>query len=143
MLKLPDVRQRTGWDCGLACAEIVARFWGYPAAPLLAKLPATPLDGLDPRTLEAGLRAEGFNVLAGEMSLSDLASQTAQGRPVVCCASGHWVVVAGVTRSRVHYQDPFLGPRRERIDAWLARWCDGDRSGAQYDKFGISAWRSG
>lgn len=140
MLTVPGLRQKFAYDCGPTCAEAVARFWKHPRGRLRACLPATATDGLDPRTLEAGFRAEGFDVVCGEMLTGDLKWFTRSGRPVICAVRSHWVVVVGVARGSVHYHDPDAGPARKREADWREYWTEGERDGI-WDRFGLVAWR--
>jgi ABC-type bacteriocin/lantibiotic exporter with double-glycine peptidase domain len=114
VLTLPDTRQRSDHDCADAAGQCVVEYWG-----LTKRFPAlaTTTDGTDPRTLEAGFRKLGLRVLSGEASIADLRVWTSAGRPVVCLIheasepDSHWVVVAGVSYRKVHFQDPADGPR--------------------------------
>lgn len=134
ILSLPDVRQERDDNCGTAAAEVVRRFYGIRerAADL-----ANPIQGTAPDTLAAVLRSLGLNVLAGQMlgGVADLQHFTRLGYPVVCCVTlngaGHWVVVAGVARGRVHFHDPLAGPRKLPLSEWLDCWRDTSAETAQ------------
>jgi ABC-type bacteriocin/lantibiotic exporter with double-glycine peptidase domain len=137
-LTLPDVRMRDSFDCGAACVEAAAAFWGVRCRP--ARL-ANPAQGMAPDTVEAVLRSIGLAVLSGTMAAADLRHLTRTGRPVLCPTGlygGHWVVVAGVARGRVHYHDPAAGPARLGLAAWDAAWGDTSRSGQAFARWGIA-----
>ena len=138
LLDVPDTRQRGDYDCGAACVDAVAAFFGKrkrgPAAL------ANPIQGMSPDTVEAVLRSLGFGILSGAMTVADLGHLTATGRPVLCPVAdhgGHWLVVRGVARDKVHVMDPDAGFRRVPRDGWLAGWRDVSRSGHRYDRWGI------
>ena len=144
MLDLPDIRQRTDWDCGAACVEAVVRFYGRPLPQLIPRL-ATPTDGTQPDTLKAAFYAAlGPNVVSAPMTLGILRGFIADGKPVVCAVipegeeTGHWVVVRGVTPKRVYYHCPTNGRESLPHGEWLACWRDDDDS--PWQQWGISAW---
>jgi ABC-type bacteriocin/lantibiotic exporter with double-glycine peptidase domain len=76
------------------------------------------------------------------MTLDDLRHHHRLGRPVVCLVridgGGHWVVVRGVTRSRVHFHDPADGRQSLPFAEWESRWIDTDRAGTVFRQHGIS-----
>jgi ABC-type bacteriocin/lantibiotic exporter with double-glycine peptidase domain len=139
ILDLPDLRQSSDFDCSDACLRIVFRFFGRARSPAVA----TPVDGADPRALEAAFRRAGFFAQAGDgLTPLDLRFHTRLGHPVVCLVTnhdgvGHYVVVAGVARGFVHYQDPETGPGRERAAAFFARWRDSDHDGRRFNRWAI------
>lgn len=135
MLELPDIRQRTDWDCGKAVVQCVLGFFETQADTRL--LLTNPMDGTDPRAIEALLRKIGRHVVSGEMTIEDLRYFTKSGRPVIAVVNGHYVVVAGLTRARVCYQDPLVGPMRCRIKDFAGWWREADRLGVTYNQFGI------
>lgn len=136
MLQLPDIRQRTGWDCGKAAVECVLRFFGSSAD--LRKLGTSPMDGTDPRAIETCLRLSNHQVISGEMDLDDLRYFTKTGRPVIAVVNGHYVTVAGIARGKVHYQDPWTGPCKCKPGDFLGWWKEADRLGVTYRHFGIA-----
>lgn len=140
LLDIPDVRQASDYDCGAACLDAVAQFHGLRVRGP-ARL-ANAVQGMSPDTVEAVLRALGLPVLSGTMAVADLRHLTRTGRPVLCPvarAGGHWVVVRGVARGKVHFHDPAAGPGAEREADWLAGWRDVARSGAEFARWGIGA----
>ena len=143
MIALPDIRQRTTFDCGTACFVLVCRTLGVRIAydDALTLLHTNEIDGTDYRTLEASFRSQGLRVLSGEMDADDLRSLTGRGRPVVAALSNHWVVVAGVSRGRVAYHDPETGPVRLGVGEFTARWRELDRTGSALEGFGLAVWR--
>jgi len=140
-LILPDLRQTTGYTCGLTCARIIYDFLG-----VRGKLPAaTPHDGTDPMALESAFRVSGLSVQSGTMDLRDLWHHTRQGRPVVCLVTyqgcGHYVVVGGVERNRVHYQCPEIGPSAEYASEFEKKWQDlSHRWGHDFKHHGVAVW---
>lgn len=83
-----------------------------------------------------------LSVLSGTMTVDDLRHLTRTKRPVVCPVTlpdgnGHWVVVRGVLRGRVHIHCPIFGPHAQPVAAWLSRWYDSTSKGHEYDRWGI------
>jgi ABC-type bacteriocin/lantibiotic exporter with double-glycine peptidase domain len=139
VIQIPDVRQQDDFDCGAAVVRAVLRLYDKRPPHAVDAL-ANPVQGLAPDTVEAVFRAAGLPVLAGNLTLDDLRHFTRLGRPVVCPTAidgGHWVAVAGVGRSRVHYHDPLRGPRSMAFPQWLESWRGSTRYGHHYDAFGI------
>ena len=143
LLDIPDVRQREDFDCGAAALDAVARFYGVrERGPVRL---ANPVQGMSPDTVEAWLRAVGFGVLSGTMRVADLAHLTRTGRPVLCpitgAGGGHWVVVRGVTRTRVHFHCPTNGARWWPHALWVSAWLDSSRTGQAFARWGICPTR--
>lgn len=141
VIDLPDYRQPTDASCGQTAAKVVYGYFGRRGV----RPQGTPIDGTDPRTLESALRLAGLVVQSGSMDADDLKHHTRKGRPVVCLVTeadgtGHWVVVAGVRRGRVHFHCPLVGPRVEPVAAFAARWHDSDRVAVRYEQWGIACW---
>lgn len=141
MLIPPDVRQVEDHDCGPACLRSVLQLFGRPDS---RPIPHTPQDGCDPRTVEHVLRQHGLQVIAGEMSIADLAHHTRAYRPVMCPiqlhGSGHWVIVAGVVNGHVWFHDPLAGMSSLRLGQFLSNWHDTDRLPAIWDSWGVAVW---
>lgn len=145
-MKLPDIRQQSNHDCGLAACRIVARLFRRRWTPeLTARLGTNPMDGTDPRAIESTLRHIGWGVISGEMSIEDLRHHTALERPVICLITrggiGHYVVVGGIDCGRMHVQCPADGPIITSRTKFLTAWQDVDRLGATYHQFGLAVWK--
>lgn len=140
LLTLADVRQKSDHDCGTACLDVVCRFWGVrERGPV--KL-ANPISGMAPDVIESVLRSLGFQLVTGTMSVDDLRHFTRAGRPVLCpvgIEGGHWVVVAGVVRNRVHFHDPLTGAASLPAASWVTVWRDATRNGHEFRQWGIAA----
>ena len=145
ILNLPDVRQRNNWSCSEAAVRTVFEYHGAKG-----KLPvSSPIDGADPRTLEGALHRAGLVLQSGRMDLEDLRFHTRKGRPVICLVrnqnndSGHYVVVAGVSRGQVHFQCSTYGFAKQKAGAFEDRWWDIDRGGMKIVSWGIAVWGEG
>lgn len=141
----PDCRQADGWSCGIVTVRVCLELLGWPkvlSEDLAALVPATPLDGCDPRTIEAVFRRFGLAAVAGEMDWRDLAYHTARGRPVACLAqssgSGHWVTVWRASSRRVRWHCPNAGLRSASPSSFGRDWWDWDRLGVEYRGFGVA-----
>lgn len=142
LLKIPDIRQGTDYDCGAACIDAVCRYWGRRSRGPVSL--ANPVQGMAPETVAAWLRSLGAKVLSGSLfGVADLQHFTRAGLPVLCpitaAGGGHWVVVRGVERGRVYYHCPVEGEVSVRAAQWLDQWRDHTDSGHTYDRWGIVA----
>jgi predicted double-glycine peptidase len=142
-LELPDVRQRHDHDCLTAAWKTVYKWHMGRTMRPLADL-SSPINGTDPATAEAVIRVlHGWNVLAGEMLTGDLKYFADTYRPVICPITtpdgGHYVVVSGVDRYRVHFHDPDKGSRDMTRAKWLEAWRDTGKT-AVYLCWGLVAW---
>lgn len=138
ILALPVYYQRNNYSCGPVAVRIALDYLGARGR----RVPASPIDGTDPRTLESALWLAGVAVQAGQMDVDDLRHHTRKGRPVIALVQedgvGHWIAVAGVERGRVHSVCPVRGVVAERSDEFDGRWWDSDRFGAEYVRWGLA-----
>jgi hypothetical protein len=140
ILALPDVRQPDDHSCGPAAVACVDRFFGRSVMVLPL---ANPVQGCSPDVVEGEFRRRTWGVVSGTMRVDDLKHLTATGRPVLCPVSllgGHWVVVAGVERNRVHYHCPLNGRESVPVKRWYEIWTDETVKGHPYRHWGICAW---
>lgn len=144
---LRDIRQKESHDCGIAAWKTVYQ-WHTDKRPRPAVDLSNGIQGLDPATLESKIRVgRSWNVVAGEMLVDDLRHYCDTLRPVICLITrdfegekcGHYVVVAGIYRGKVHYQDPYDGPHAVRIADWCDSWHDRGRY-ADFPNWGLVAW---
>jgi ABC-type bacteriocin/lantibiotic exporter with double-glycine peptidase domain len=139
LLDVADIRQDEDYNCGDAAVDAALSVYGL-TRPRRSKL-ANAVQGLSPDTVEAVLRALGLGVLSGEMTVDDLRHFTRAGRPVLCCVAwdgGHWVVVRGVERSRVHVQCPIRGRVPVPVAEWDRAWSDETVRGRAFVRWGIA-----
>jgi predicted double-glycine peptidase len=143
LASVPDVRQSTGYTCGVAALQAVLAHWGTSEREdrLAARLHSTPEAGTHPAeivrvAMEFGLSAE----LREGLSLADLEAALAAGTSVIVdlqawrdktdipwtetWEDGHYMVLLGVDASNLYFEDPsLLGvrgviPRAEFVDRW-------------------------
>lgn len=138
LLDLPIVRQRDAHSCGAAVFRCVTQYWEGRGR----RIKSHPHYGTHPDALELAFHAAGYHVLAGGMDLEQLKLTTARGWPVCCLVKsegeGHWVVVRGVWRNRVHLMDPADGLTSVPAADWLAGWSDFDRRGTVFRRYGLA-----
>jgi ABC-type bacteriocin/lantibiotic exporter with double-glycine peptidase domain len=141
ILDVPVVLQTSGYDCGTAAARAVFRFHGRQLPDLSALGVPSPIDGTDPRVLEAVCRRAGFGVESGESRLDTLRHHVREGRPAQVLVQrdgcGHWAVVCGVARGRVHLMDPSSGPAVLPVAQFEASWRDVCRDGTLYYRWAV------
>jgi predicted double-glycine peptidase len=138
-------RQITDYSCGASALRAVLSYWGKEVdeAELMALLRTNSEVGTYPEDIAKGARSLGFDAeVAENLTLDQLERHTADGRPVIALAqvwlserdagrpleeiwdNGHYVVVLGVDRDHVHFQDPFIRmskafvPRKTFEDHW-------------------------
>lgn len=144
ILGVPELRQNADHDCGRAAAEAACLAVGAKFDP--RRFVADPVDGIEPGEMERQLRGIGLDVLAGNMTVPKLKAVTELGCPVLtpirADGVGHWVVVKGVARGRVHVMDPWPGGRQwYSVADFLDRWSDETRQGSRYVRWGICVGR--
>lgn len=140
LIDLPEVKQRGEHDCGSAVFRCITAYWEGKGR----RHKADALYGTHPDSLEPEFRRAGYRVLSGEMDLTALKHLTAMGWPVACLVKadgeGHWVVVRGVVRGRVHLMDPIDGLVSVRATDWERDWHDFDRRGTVFRRYGLAVW---
>lgn len=144
ILDIQGAVQQTDYSCGDACIDTVIRYHGVRTNVGVLRL-ANVYSGMSPETIESLLRKAGLAILSGKMTVADLAHFTKTERPVICPITvpdegGHYVVVTGVARGRVHLHDPSEGKRSVKVADWEANWSDTSSHGHAYDKWGIVAF---
>lgn len=142
-LAVEHVPMRSDRDCGPAAARSVLRYFGRPAVKVDSIL--TP-QGTPPERLAGLFVRAGLTVEMRAMTLRDLAKFTEAGSPVLCPVQkdrcGHWLVVRGVSRSRVFLTDPervgggLVEAPRAAFDARWVDWAADD--GCRLVRFGMA-----
>lgn len=146
-LAVPDVRQSADYTCSAAALQAVLAYYGIEAREdtLVKEIGATPEDGAPPEAIERAARARGLKAELREgLSIADLEAAVRAGRPVIVDIQawpdrprtyaddwddGHYVVVVGVEKDRLVFEDPsILGGRGVIARAAFAdRWHDEDK----------------
>jgi predicted double-glycine peptidase len=124
---LNQTRQSTEYSCGASALRSVLTYWGRDVdeAELMKLLGTTSDEGTYPEDLVRGAHALGFEAEAKEnLALDDVAQFTAKGDPMIALGqfwrsqrnspasvvedweNGHYVVVLGVDKDCVYFQDP-------------------------------------
>jgi len=138
-------RQTTDYSCGACCLQTVLSYWGKDVdeTELMKLLGTTPEEGTYPEDLAAGARALGFEATVKDnLTLDEVEKFTANGDPMIALAQvwrsqkdvgksvvedfddGHYIVVLGVDKDYVYFQDPFarmckaFAPRKMFEDHW-------------------------
>jgi hypothetical protein len=145
--QVPDVRQSTSYSCGAASLQAVFSYWGIDQREgvLIQELNTTETSGTPPESIVRVARAHGLEAdLRTNLTLGDLEQSLAGKVPVIIACQawrdpaganrswddtwedGHYMVVIGMDKSNVYFEDPaMLGtrgviPRQE----FLSRWHD-------------------
>jgi uncharacterized protein len=140
---IPDVRQSTGYTCGVAALQAVLAYWGISEREdrLAVRLRSTPENGTHPLDIlrvarEFGLTAE----LREGLALTDLEAALGSGTTVIVDLQawrartdapwtetwddGHYMVLLAMDADALYFEDPsLLGargviPRAEFVDRW-------------------------
>lgn len=143
----PGVRQQDDFDCGPAAVKSVLGYYGmdsFTLAKYATMLNTSQTDGTDPRSIETLLRQRfRLSVVSGDFEVLDLEHFSRQQVPVICLVTretaGHYVVVLGVRRGKVHMFDPEDGSLSMTATEFDDCWHDCDRYGLQFKNFGIAA----
>jgi predicted double-glycine peptidase len=135
-------RQSTEFSCGPAAVQAVLRHWGRDVAEekLMELMGTTSEIGTRPENIVRGVRALGLQAeMKQNVTLDELQEYTSSGNPVVTLGqvwrsgtkaveddwdSGHYIVVLGVDKDNVYFQDPYLrmgkgfAPRQQFDQHW-------------------------
>jgi predicted double-glycine peptidase len=138
-------RQVTDYSCGASALRAVLSYWGREVdeAQLMELLHTNSDIGTNPEDIASGARSLGFEAEVIEnLTLDQVERFTAEGNPVIALAqvwlsereperpledvwdNGHYVVVLGVDKDHVYFQDPFIQmskafvPRKTFEDHW-------------------------
>jgi predicted double-glycine peptidase len=138
-------RQITDYSCGASALRAVLSYWGrdIDEAQLMALLHTNSEVGTFPENIASGARSLGFDAKVIEnLTLDQVERLTADGVPVIALAqvwlserepgrpleeiwdNGHYIVVLGVDKNYVYFQDPFIQmskafvPRKIFEDHW-------------------------
>ena len=126
---LSRARQSTEYTCGPSALQAVLRYWGKEVAEdEIARLAGTNSEvGTFPENLVGSAKALGFKAEVREgLTLDEVQKFTATGHPMIALAqvwlsakgmgvksveeewdSGHYIVVLGVDKDYVYFQDPY------------------------------------
>lgn len=144
---VPDVRQSQPYSCGAACLQAVLNYYGIDKREgvLMQELNTTEEAGTHPDSIVRVARAHGLDAeLRTNLTLADLEEAAAGRIPVIitCQAwsdvspanlswdrdweDGHYMVVIGIDKDNVYFEDPSLLGTRGVIprEEFLSRWHD-------------------
>lgn len=142
---LTRTRQITEYSCGACALQAVLSYWGRDVseADLMKLLHTTSEEGTYPEDIVRGARILGFEAEAKDhLTLDEVEQFTRNGHPVIALCqvwrsekespasaeedwdNGHWIVVLGVDKNYVYFQDPYarmskaFTPRKTFVDHW-------------------------
>ena len=138
---VPEVRQSSAHDCGIAALSMVLQSWGAPASslPELRQELSSHTGGVagsDEGVAAAALRdvarRHGLRAFLIQAELADLDRELAAGRPVLVGLEqrytgrtlSHYEVVVGINAGtrRLFLFDPGHGARVDDFDGFTAEW---------------------
>ncbi|MBT9583952.1 C39 family peptidase [bacterium] len=157
LLPVPDTRQSTDYSCGAAALQAVLAYYGREVREdqLMRELGSVPAQGTSPQAIVRVARDYGLLAdLRQSMQIDELQQLVREGFPTIVCAQawrdgsqpwsedwddGHYLVVIGVDKERVYFEDPsLLGSRGQILRAeFLSRWHDVEGDGTRYLQAGI------
>ena len=121
-------RQATEYSCGACALQAVLSYWGRDVDEndLMEILHTTSEEGTYPEDIVRGARSLGFEAeVKSNLTLDEVERFTVDGHPMIALAqvwlsekemansvaeewdTGHYVVVLGVDKDYVYFQDPF------------------------------------
>lgn len=163
---VPDIQQRTGYSCGAACLEAVAKYFGLAALEeepyFVALTSMDPRVGAHPSELLDAAEKLGLSSSSYEgMTYSELRAELDNKHPVLLTlqaygkgseaadldyrkvwTEGHWVVAIGYDPTGVFFEDPSL----EAIRGYLSyreldqRWHDTIQHQVEARRVGLALW---
>jgi len=144
ILNLPDVRQSTGYTCGVSSLQSILMYWGKEyREDMLSQMASshseygTPPENIVSVAKNLGLQAE----IKQECTISEIEKWIEAGIPVIvdiqawkdkdntlcwkdCWEDGHYVVAIGYDEKNIYFEDAsILGaigyiPKEEFLDRW-------------------------
>jgi uncharacterized protein len=144
---IPDVRQSQPYSCGAASLQAVFNYWGIDRREgvLMEELGTSEETGTPPESLVRVARAHGLDAeLRTFLTISDLEAANRNKTPVIIACQawsdvspanlswekdwedGHYMVVIGIDRENVYFEDPSLLGTRGVIPRgeFVSRWHD-------------------
>ncbi len=141
-LNIPHVPQNGETHCGVACLEMVYRYFDITDITqddIWDKRKTIRPDGTAPfmttQNMVDDLVEKGFQVLSGQFYLeteecaSSIASLLEAGTPIIACKQwdepkyGHFVVIVGIEKDKILYLDPEKESAQEKdIETFLKEW---------------------
>lgn len=142
---LTRTRQVTEYSCGACALQAVLSYWGKDVdeEDLIKLLHTTSEEGTYPEDIVRGARALGFEAEAKDkLTLDEVEKFTATGHPMIALGQvwrseknspgaasedwddGHYIVVLGVDKDYVYFQDPYARmskafvPREMFMEHW-------------------------
>lgn len=151
LLRVPMIRQQTGFSCGAAALQSVLQYWGRTIDDerlLYNRLGTKPEGGTRPKSIATVARELGLDAVARQLlTHDDLYWATKRGETVILslqrwganlpeeeCTDGHFVVLMGIMGDddeEVFVMDPYTGtvawmPASDLLDRWHDRAWPGE-----------------
>lgn len=145
---VPPSSQTKACSCGAAALKSVLKYWGVfygPEQTLIEQLNTRYAHGTRAKDISKIARSYGLNAkIERKMSIAGLSRYVSAGIPVICpiqawairkkeyqyeeMLSGHYVVVVGISKGYVIFQDPLLWGYRGTLtcEEFHSRWKDID-----------------
>lgn len=145
-MDVPAAKQKSDWDCGLACVRSAIRSFGMVPCGLVNTLKPHQVHGTPPDRIAACLAGHGLNVRRWEeMSWTELRHATTRGvvlAPIQLHGEGHWVIVQSASARGVVLMDPAPEPV-DQMTRWdfMAAWRDEYPPGVWLDRFALEVSR--
>ena len=132
---VPEVRQVSRQDCGVAALLMVLGYWGIPTTrdEITAVIPTVSDRGIRAATLREFARRKGLQAFLVRGELSDLEHEFLRHRPVLVGVVKrhrrqvypHYEVVVGINlrKQRILTLDPAIGLRVSSLEGFVAEWA--------------------
>ena len=160
LLAVPDTRQSTSYSCGAGAMQAVLMYYGdeYMESDLIQEMGTSPEHGTTPSAMAEFAREAGYNAEVREnLTLKDLEKAVEDNIPVTVAIQawressleelpwkdrwddGHYVVVMGLDKNNVYFEDPSMLGSRGVIprSEFEERWHDVEGDGRKYFGLGL------
>ncbi len=145
-LSVPHVKQEGRTNCGVACLEMVYRYFGIPEITQQdiweqksTMRPDNTAAFMETQNMVDDLVERDFHVLVGQFYLDNekltqsIESLLSGGIPIIACTQwapdpkyGHFVVIVGIEKDEILYLDPEKEsvPQKMNIETFMQEWQD-------------------
>ena len=123
MSNFPFFKQVSIIDCGPACLQMVAKYYGKDHdLAMLSNLAGLSSEGASLHSISEVAQRIGFNTLSVKITLQEMREQEL----VPCIAhwrKKHFIVVYKVTEDKIFVADPAKGLMEYPIDEFIQKWA--------------------
>lgn len=132
-MKFPFTRQHDAMDCGPACLQMIAKYWGKNySLQYLREHSFLTREGVSMLGISEAAEQIGFRTIGVKISYEQLVNEVTLPC-IVHWKQNHFVVVYKIHKDRVHVADPGHGlikyTTEEFLKNWISTKSDGEEKG--------------